>query len=284
MYWRSVRVSLSILLLVAGPLAAQRGGGTGRGGGAGAGAGTGGGFGGPTPQPVGIGRGSSDAPFPRQGRGFDNRPADLPVKQVTDNRGLSAELQKWLPPGQNLREAAAGFENQGQFVAALHVAHNLKIPLDQLKTEMTGSDRLSLGKAIQKLRPAIDGKTVKDNVKLAERQTERDFDQAEAIASGRQNRIALHVASDSKRAERLTAMLPPGTTLDTASTGFKNQGQFIASLEVSKKLGIPFAEIKDRVTAGQSLGDALHDLNPELGQDRIQAAVKQAEQNAKQPQ
>jgi len=36
-------------------------------------------------------------------------------------------------------------------------------------------------------------------------------------------------------------------TLDTASFGFKNQGQFIAALHVSENLGIPFTELKSHM-------------------------------------
>jgi len=43
-------------------------------------------------------------------------------------------------------------------------------------------------------------------------------------------------------------MLPTGMTLDQASLGFKNQGQFIAALHVSQNLGIPFADLKTAMT------------------------------------
>ena len=43
-------------------------------------------------------------------------------------------------------------------------------------------------------------------------------------------------------------MLPTGMTLDQASLGFKNQGQFIAALHVSRNLGIPFADLKTAMT------------------------------------
>lgn len=36
-------------------------------------------------------------------------------------------------------------------------------------------------------------------------------------------------------------------TLDMASLGFKNQGQFIAALHVSQNLGIPFIELKSHM-------------------------------------
>jgi hypothetical protein len=64
------------------------------------------------------------------------------------------------------------------------------------------------------------------------------------------NPIAAKIASKPNLSARLTRMLPidprTGTTmtLDKASFGFKNQGQFIAALHVSQNLGIPFAELK----------------------------------------
>ena len=36
-------------------------------------------------------------------------------------------------------------------------------------------------------------------------------------------------------------------TLDKASLGFKNQGQFIAALHVSQNIGIPFTELKSHM-------------------------------------
>jgi hypothetical protein len=103
--------------------------------------------------------------------------ADVALR-VSQNAGLSKQLQPLLPAGATLAGAAAGFRNEGQFVAALHVAHNLNIPFDQLKAKMTGSDPVSLGKAIEELRPTLDDKTVKSNTKLADRQTERDLEQS----------------------------------------------------------------------------------------------------------
>ena len=67
------------------------------------------------------------------------------------------------------------------------------------------------------------------------------------------NPIAEKIASKPNLSARLTQMLPvdPLTgstmTLDKASLGFKNQGQFIAALHVSQNLGIPFTELKSRM-------------------------------------
>jgi hypothetical protein len=192
--------------------------------------------------------------------------------RVTQNAGLSAQLQPLLPSGTSLGAAAAGFQNEGQFVAALHAAHNLNIPFDQLKADMTGAHSESLGKAIHTLRPTLDAKTVKDDTKLAERQAERDLN-----AKPGSDTIADHIAANSNLAGRLQTMLPQGMTLQSAAAGFKNQGQFISALEVSKNLNIPFADLKDRVTAGQSLGEAIHALKPDLSASAVSSDVKQAE-------
>ena len=69
--------------------------------------------------------------------------------------GLVAKLQPMFPPGTDLNLAAAGFKNQGQFVAAAHVSQNLGIPFVALKTEMV-ENGASLGHAIQILRPRAD--------------------------------------------------------------------------------------------------------------------------------
>ena len=39
-------------------------------------------------------------------------------------------------------------------------------------------------------------------------------------------------------------MLPANMTLNGASSGFRNQGQFIAAVHVSQNLGIPFADLR----------------------------------------
>jgi hypothetical protein len=76
-----------------------------------------------------------------------------PVQEkLKKNTNLAAKLTSRLPEGTDLMLAAAGFRNLGQFVAAVNVSSNLKIPFAQLKTKMV-TDDLSLGQAIQALRP-----------------------------------------------------------------------------------------------------------------------------------
>src|SRR4051794_18123510 len=59
-----------------------------------------------------------------------------------------------------------------------------------------------------------------------------------------QTKLNQHVQNDPAFASKLQRLLPPGTDLKTAEAGFKNEGQFIAALHVSKNLGIPFDQLK----------------------------------------
>jgi hypothetical protein len=79
--------------------------------------------------------------------------AKTPDQLLSQNSKLSSKLQGLLPAGTNVQQAAQGFKNLGQFVAAVHVSHNLGIPFDQLKAKMIGPPTESLGKAIHALKP-----------------------------------------------------------------------------------------------------------------------------------
>jgi hypothetical protein len=75
------------------------------------------------------------------------------------------------------------------------------------------------------------------------------------------NPIAAKISAKPQLNARITAMLPAHMSLDRASRGFKNQGQFIAALHVSKNLGIPFSALKNDMTRKHmSLGQSIQDL------------------------
>jgi len=81
----------------------------------------------------------------------------------------------------------------------------------------------------------------------------------------RLNPIAQKISSKPQLAARLETMLPKGMTLNSASRGFKNQGQFIAALQASQKHNIPFRDLKAAMlgkngAAPMSLGQAMHSL------------------------
>lgn len=100
-------------------------------------------------------------------KGHDAPNANLTTK-IQSNPAVAAKVQSMLPTGMSMSDASAGFKNQGQFIAALHVSQNLKIPFDQLKAKMTGDHATSLGAAIQASRPDLPENQVKEEVKKAE--------------------------------------------------------------------------------------------------------------------
>jgi|SRR5215471_13021582 len=105
--------------------------------------------------------------------GSPNKGSSLTVSQKIDrNPKLAARLQALVPAPLTLDEAATGFKNQGQFIAALHVAHNLGISFTDLKADMTGPNQDSLGKAIHALKPTADATA---EAKKADRETDADI-------------------------------------------------------------------------------------------------------------
>ncbi len=71
------------------------------------------------------------------------------------NPKLESRLRPLLPQGVTMQQAARGFVNQNQFVSAVHVSRNLDIPFARLKAKIV-DDRLTLGQAIQVLKPDAD--------------------------------------------------------------------------------------------------------------------------------
>lgn len=110
-----------------------------------------------------------------------------PGALLTQNAQLSKNLGNLLPPGTDLQTASAGFKNLGQFVAAVHVSHNLDIPFASLKcTELaqaqfcpTGmtvpTKSSSLGQSIQTLKPAMNSTDSKSAAKQAEKEADTDI-------------------------------------------------------------------------------------------------------------
>ena len=183
-------VALAVLtvpfLLGAIPAAAQgRGQGTGRGTAASAGA----------HQPMGMGSAMTGRSEVGRSNG-SNAPSGpkSPDQLLTQNTKLSSNLQSLLPAGTDIQAAAQGFKNLGQFVAAVHVSHNLGISFDCLKADMTdtapptsatcpsgtgtGSKSLSLGASIQSLKPDMSKSQVKIATKAAQHQAYADLHQS----------------------------------------------------------------------------------------------------------
>jgi hypothetical protein len=77
-------------------------------------------------------------------------------QKLQKNTNLANKLRSRLPAGTDLMEAAAGFRNLGQFVAAVNVSSNLGIPFADLKMKMV-DEHVSLGQSIQNLKPTASG-------------------------------------------------------------------------------------------------------------------------------
>ena len=84
---------------------------------------------------------------------------------LANNTQLASRTQALLPTGETVQQASAGFKNTGQFLAAVHVSNNLGIPFDQLKARTTGSQSVSLGKAIHELRSDVNSKAEEKKAK-----------------------------------------------------------------------------------------------------------------------
>lgn len=78
----------------------------------------------------------------------------LPAERVSDYKTLAGNLATKLPKGTDVRAAATGFRTLGDFVAAVHVSNNLKIPFADVKARMMNGG--NLGTAIAALRPELD--------------------------------------------------------------------------------------------------------------------------------
>jgi len=134
--------------------------------------------------PAAAGRGRGEGlPPETAGRGSADGAEQVPVwarerrpptagELVAHNPQLAARLQTLLP-GADLQSASTGFPNLGQFVAAVHVSNNLDIPFDQLKARMVG-EKMSLGDAIQALRPDADADAAADRADEQARANMRD--------------------------------------------------------------------------------------------------------------
>lgn len=172
--------AFAILVCLSGlPLMAQgRSGGGNPGGGPGMGQGQGPGMG---PGQMGNGPMSQQPPMgnPGMGRGTNTTTNQrmgqmkTPSQLLQQNTKLSSKLQTLLPKGTNVEQAASGFRNLGEFVAAVHISKNLNIPFDQFKEKVTNGD--SLGKALRKLNPSLSHKEVKSQVKKAKKEAKADI-------------------------------------------------------------------------------------------------------------
>jgi hypothetical protein len=163
---------------------------------AGVGAGLGGGAG------LGVGNGAGanlganagldgNANVGRAGAGLNgsshvNLASQAPDSVLSNTRldtSLTAALGKSgvTIPGGKLQTACSGFKNLGQCVAAMHVSQNLNIPFADLRSRMTGSGAVSLGKAIHETAGA--DINAKAEAKRASKQAQADIQATESVST-----------------------------------------------------------------------------------------------------
>jgi len=130
-----------------------------------------------TPQAHGVDHSSDvshDRPQVRTESRQDQTEANFEAR-IERNPALKSKVESMLPAGENLKTAASGFKNGGQFLAALHASKNLGIPFAQLKAKMMGSNPpMSLGQTIHALKPNISEKDADKEADKAEKEAKVD--------------------------------------------------------------------------------------------------------------
>jgi hypothetical protein len=90
------------------------------------------------------------------------------------------------------------------------------------------------------------------------------------------------LSRNTKLSSKLDSLLPKGTTAQQACSGFKNLGQCVAAIHVSHNLGIPFDDLKAKMTGtgSENLGKTIHDLKPDINaKAEAKKGQKQADQD-----
>lgn len=89
------------------------------------------------------------------------------------------------------------------------------------------------------------------------------------------------LAQNTRLSGRLKTMLPTGENVQQAASGFKNLGKFVAAVNISHNLDLPFNQFKSKVTSGDSLGKAIHKMDSTLTHKEIKSQVKKAKRQAR---
>jgi len=153
---------------------------------------------------------------------------------------------------------------------------------------LTGVATFAQGKSVGQSRgPAVTGGASQTRAPQADKGKDADHDKTHATKETKEAKtdanFEARIEHNAALKTRVESMLPAGMDLKTAASGFKNQGQFIAALHVSKNLGIPFSDLKSKMTGSNpaSLGQAIHDLKPNLSETDAQKEAVKAEKQAR---
>ncbi len=113
----------------------------------------------------------------------EHKPVEMKVaNEFERNPYLATVVKSLLPPRTSVIDAAMGFKNQRQFIAAVHVSRNLNIPFNQIKTRMTAEHRMSLNDSLRDIRPDMTKNLAKAEVNKADEQAKDDENLAKELA------------------------------------------------------------------------------------------------------
>jgi hypothetical protein len=84
-------------------------------------------------------------------------------------------------------------------------------------------------------------------------------------------------AEGPSQSSRFAELVPADMSATEACSGFRSTTECAAALHAAKNTGIPFKDLKTRMSGGEKLGPAIHDLKP--GAD-VRAEVSRAEEQA----
>ncbi len=110
---------------------------------------------------------------------------------------------------------------------------------------------------------------------------------ADAREDRKEGNFIARIQRNPELSEKLQGLLPktgPNSTLGGAAMGFRNEGQFIATLHASKDLGIPFDQLKAKMMGSNppmKLGQAIHALKPNLSEKEVDQVADKAEKEAR---
>jgi len=90
------------------------------------------------------------------------------------------------------------------------------------------------------------------------------------------------LAGNKKLSSTVQALLPAGMNVLTAADGFNSLVKFVSAVHASQNLGIPFSDLKARMTKGDKLEKAIKGLKPDAdAKEESKKAEKQAKSDLK---
>lgn len=120
----------------------------------------------PQPQPAPSGQQSESPPPPaasdpsmttmQEPSGGNSSATNPPNSMAPNAADQQTRLAAVLPAGMSSQQACQGFSSADDCATALHTAHNLNLPFDQLKEKVTAGTQLEA--AVHELKPDVDAK------------------------------------------------------------------------------------------------------------------------------